>query len=1160
MIAFSQTSLSIQRRINGLSNDTLREKSQMRYTRLLRWGAIATPVTLVAMSSVALPAAAQAQTALAAGQPAAAQPPRTQPPLTAAQARALSMNVTDKVIVVFKNQFAGLADAPNDAAVRSAVVRSAQSGVLSQLSQTHALNVKSFSLVNAVAATVSPGEAKYLAANPVVSEVVPDRPIPIAGNSPVTIAHSAAAAGGIKPLPGACTSGKTVQLDPEAIENIHAATQSGTGDAAQALGYTGAGVKVAFIADGLNPDNPDFIRANGQHVFIDYEDFSGSGTDAPTDGGEAFLDSSSIAAQGRQVYNVAGYGAGLSTACRIRILGVAPGASLVGLNPFGSAAFGYDSVFLEAVNYAVTHDHVNVINESFGDNPFPDSASLDLTEMVNDAAVKAGVTVTVSSGDAGPTDTLGSPATDPHVISAGASTTYRAYAQSGVGGITEPGVKGWLDNNISGLSSGGFDQRGATVDVVAPGDLNWALCTADPAKFADCTNFAGQGASVELAGGTSEAAPLTAGVAALVIQAFREAHNGATPSPAVVKQIIVSTAENIDAPANQQGAGMIDAYQAVLAAASYHLSKPKGHAILESATQLNAVGQPGATEHFTETLTNDGAGAVKVGLSSRTLSAYTPVSAKPLSLTSANDYAAVVTFDVAKGQARLNASVALVGPVNLSLFSPSGDLAEYNVPQGVGNYGNAQVADPAPGKWTALIVASGTGAAVPAQFQASTATWQSFGTLSASSVTLAPGASSSVTLTVATPSQAGDEDGSIIARSSASSPAFAAVTSIPVTLRSLVPTPSPSTTFTGTLTGGNGRESSTGQTAYYQVELPSGLSALNASIDTGNAGNTMFAELVDPSGDAASAAANGLLATTTTGTTEVKPEVGSQLHVIDPSPGLWTLAIDFYNTVSGTAVAQPFTVNINDTPVGASTSALPDGSTLTAGTPVTAFVHVTNNGTTPEAYFVDARRNDQVKLDLAAQTTSTLTLPDLTGVVPEYLVPSHTTALKAAASSSAPLFFDVTYPYGDPDVISSTGKIATASYYSAAGVGAGDWTITPFLQGPFGAKAAKNVTASTSMTATTAGFDPTVSSPTGDLWLGSTRPATPFTPYVVNPGQSVSIPVTITPTGKTGSTVTGTLYIADSSFVSTDLSFDELAGYSTEGSDVAAFPYSYTIG
>jgi hypothetical protein len=1124
----------------------------MRYTRLLRWGAVATPVTLVAMSSIALPAAAQAQTAHVAAQPAA-----TQPPLTAAQANAWSTNVTDKVIVVFKNQFAGLTDAPSNAAARSAAVRSAQSGVLSQLTQTHALDVKSFSLINAVAATVSPGEAQYLSGNPAVSQVVPDLAIPVASDAPVSSARSAASADGVKPLPGACTSGKTVQLNPEAIENIHAATQSGKGQAAQALGYTGAGVRVAFIADGVDPDNPDFIRANGKHVFIDYQDFSGTGSDAPSNGAEAFLDSSSIAAQGREVYNVAGYGNGLSTPCRIRILGVAPGASLVGLNVFGSANVAYNSVFLEAIDYAVSHDHVNVINESFGDNPFPDTASLDLVRMADDAAVKAGVTVTVSSGDTGPTNTIGSPATDPNVISAGATTTYRAYAQTGIGGITAPGVKGWIDNNISGLSSGGFDQDGSTVDVVAPGDLNWALCTPDPAKFSACTNFDDQPASVELQGGTSEAAPLTAGVAALVIQAYRKAHKGATPSPAVVKQIIVSTAQNINAPADQQGAGLIDAYQAVLAAASYHESKPTGHAILASPTQLNAVGQPGTTERLAETLTNDGAGRVTVALSSRTLSAYQPVSTRSLSLTSASGYTTAVTFNVAKGQARLNASVALVGVVNLSLIAPDGDLAEYNLPQGVGNYGNAQVADPAPGKWTALISSGGTGAPLPAQFQASTATWQSFGTLSARSVTLAPGASSSVTLTVATPSQAGDEDGSIMLHNSADVPGFATETSIPVTLRSLVP--SLSTTFTGTLTGGNGRATSTGQTAYYQVEVPAGTNALNVSVDTGNASNTLLAELVDPSGSTASAASNGLLATTATGTTKVHPEVGAQLHVIRPRAGLWTLVIDFYNTVSGTAVAQPFTVTINDTPVTASSQGLPDGGKLTAGTPVTALVTVTNNGTTPEAYFVDARLNDQVKLDLAAQTTATLTLPNVTGVVPEFLVPSHTTALKTTVSSSAPLYFDFSYPFGDPDLISTTGKTATGTY-SAPDISATDWTVTPFLVGPIGTKAAKNVTATVSMTATTAGFDPSVSSPTGDLWLGSANPVTPFTPYVVNPGQSVSIPVTITPAGKSGSKVTGTLYIADSSFTSGAVTYNTYPGTFPTGSDVAAFPYSYTIG
>jgi hypothetical protein len=1125
----------------------------MKRRSLLRAAAISSPILLLTLALSA------ATTQARAGHPA----PSSGVALSPGQAATLSRDVTDKVIVVFKNQVASLPDTPANSASRAAEVGGLQQGVLSELTATHALDVRSISVVNAVAATVSSGTARLLAANPAVAEVIPDLPIPVA-TAPVTATSlGKAATTGITPLPGACAPKGKVQLDPEAIEAIHAATASGAGPSAQALGYTGAGVKVAFIADGLDTDNPDFVRANGKHVFVDYQDFSGTGTDAPTDGAEAFLDASSIAAQGRETYNVASYGAGLTTPCLIRILGVAPGASLVGLNVFGSANLAYNSVFLEAINYAVTVDHVNVINESFGDNPFPDEASLDLIRLANDAAVTAGVTVDVSAGDSGPTNTIGSPATDPAVISAGATTTYRAYAQTGLGLITAPGVKGWLDNNISALSSGGFDQTGATVDVVAPGDLNWALCTADPAKYAACTNFAGQPASVELQGGTSEAAPLTSGVAALVIQAYREAHHGATPSPAVVKQIIVSTAQNINAPADQQGAGLIDAYQAVLAARSYHggTAKPAGQAILDSPTQLNAVGQAGTTELFTEKLTNDGAASATVGLTSRILSSYTPVSATSLSLTSTGGYLAAVTFTVPKGQARLSASVALVGVVNLSLISPSGDLAEYNLPQGIGNYGNAQVADPAAGTWTALISTQGTGPAVPATFQASTATWKSFGSLSASSLTLAPGASGTVTLTVPTPAQPGDESGSVLLHSSAASPAFATVTSIPVTLRSLLPAPDPSTTVTGTLTGGNGRATSTGQTAYYQVMIPSGLPALNVSVATGNPSNTLFAELVDPSGAVASAAANGLLVTTPTGSPQITPEAGAQLHVLRPAAGLWTLVVDFYNTVSGTAVSQPFTITVDDTPAGVGASGLPDsaGTVLAAGKPVSVPVWIHNGGTTAEAYFIDPRLSEQATVQLAPQTTPTLSLPNLAGVLPAFLVPSHTTAIESTVTSPAALFFDVSYPFGDPDLISSSGKTATESF-SAPDVPAGEWTVTPFLVGPVGKKPAKSVTATATMTATTAAFDPAVSAPTGDLWQGSTDATAGFTPYVVNPGQTVTIPVTITPKGTAGTTVSGTIYVADSSFIPGEVTIYSTPGSVPEGSDVAALPYSYTIG
>jgi subtilisin family serine protease len=1114
--------------------------------------AIGSPV-LLALGTMAV--AATAATAAQAQAQAQARPSRP---------AALSSDVTDKVIVVLKNQVTGLPDTSANAATRSDAVESLQRGVLSELAAVHARNVTSITLVNAVAATVSPGAATLLAANPAVAEVIPDELIHEV--TPPTVKAQAAA--GFKALPGACAAKGKVQLNPEAIETIHAA---GSTPSAQGLGYTGAGVKVAYVADGIDVDNPDFIRANGQHVFVDYKDFAGTGTGEQTGGGEAFLDSSSIAAQGRKVYNVAGYGAGLTGTCDIRILGVAPGVSMVGLNVFSPSGDAYNSSVAEAINYAVTKDHVNVINESLGGNSFPDVTSLDLIKLVDQAAVKAGVTVTVSSGDSGVTNTIASPASDPAVISAGASTTFRGYAQTGAAGITAPGVKGWLDNNISAISSSGFDETGGTVDVVAPGDQNWALCTPNTVVYTDCANEAGNPTAFQLTGGTSEAAPLTAGVAALVIQAYREAHGGATPTPAVVKQIIVSTAENIDAPADQQGAGLIDAYQAVLAARSYHVAKRSGQAILASPTQLNAVAQPGTSESFTDTLANDGAKTVTVGLSTRTLSPYAAVAARPLTLTQAGNYATTVKFTVPTGQARLSASVTsaapapsaesnpLAGLLNITLISPGGEFAAYNLPQGIGNYGNAQVADPQAGTWTALIstIGTGTGAPVAAEFGASTATWQPFGALSARSLTLAPGASGAVTLTVATPAQAGDESGSIIARSSAASPAFAAVTSIPVTLRSLIPAPDPTTTVTGTLTGGNGRSPLTGQTAYYQVQLPAGTKALNVSAAIANAGNTLLAELVDPSGDVVSSATNALAETTLSGTLGSDPEPAAQLHALNPAAGTWTVIVDFYNTVSGTAVTQPFTVTVNDTPVTAAASALPDSAatTLTAGEPVTAMVTVTDGGPTPEAYFVDARLSRQAVISLATQTPR-LTLPNNMGVEPSFLVPSHTTALHAAASSPDPVYFDFSWAFGDPDIGSTTGKTATGTY-TAAEVPDGGWGITPALVGPF-VNEPDNVVGSVSMTATTAAFDPAVTAPTGDLWLGSTNTAATFAPYVVQPGQSVTIPVTITPKGTAGTVVSGTLYVADSSV----FSYTALGGSGGAplGSDVAAFPYSYTIG
>ena len=825
--------------------------------------------------------------------------------LSGPAARAQSQAATQRVIVVLKNQEASLpATRPLVASRRTAIARD-QAAVRSKLTASGARNVHTYTLIDALSAIMSPGTESQLKSDPNVSEVIPDQIIHL-GSDQAT--DSGTGAGTSAPASSVCARSGKVQLNPQALETIHADSDVPGAQTARSLGFTGAGVTVGFIADGLNINNPDFFRPNGKRVIIDYKNFSGDGTNVPTGGEEAFGDASSIAAQGNQVYNVAGFGPhAVKQTCNIRIEGVAPGASLVALSIFGRADAGLNSSFLQAIDYAVTVDHVNVLNESLGSNYYPDDeASLDLIKAANDAAVAAGTTVTVSSGDAGVRSTIGTPSTDPEVIGAGATTTYRIDLQDGYGGAQFPGIKGYLNNNISSLSSGGFEQDGRTVDIVAPGELNWALCSKNTRMYSDCTDYNGQGTSFLPFGGTSESSPLTAGVAALVIQAYEKTHGGTTPSPQVVKQIIVSTSDDIGSPAEQQGAGLIDAYKTVLAAESYGPATSTGDTLLKSAGQLNAVGQPGTPESLTDTITNKGSSKQTISLSTRTIGAGTTVKTATVTLSDATSPKTTdglgvpcnyqtVTFQVPAGQDRLDVSLAfqnaltdadptyLDARVRLTLVDPAGDLAAYSIPQGDGNYGNVQVTSPQPGTWTAYVwsrEAALGGTNGPVLFGAQVATYASFGQVSPTKLTLNPGQSAPVTLNVSTPATPGDAAGAIVL-SSDSGPSFGRQSTIPVTLRSLIPT-GPQT-FNQTLTGGNGRELVTGVTFYYQLNVPAGVPELNASVALANNPNNPFtAFLISPSGEALAQASNELPSSTAPGYTN---QLGAQLHVLAPAQG-----------------------------------------------------------------------------------------------------------------------------------------------------------------------------------------------------------------------------------------------------------------------------------
>ena len=1100
-----------------------------------------------------------------------------------AAATAQGQAATQRVIVVLKNQETRLPPTRSLIGARRKAIAQAQEPVTKQISSSGARVVHTYTVINALSATVSAGEVSQLKSNPAVNRVIPDQIIHLA---PTQLGGASASGTPASPPAGVCAPPGKVQLNPQALETIHANSDVPGAPTARSLGFTGAGVTVAFIADGLDINNPDFIRPDGSHVFVDYKDFSGEGTNVPTGGAEAFGDASSIAAQGRKVYNVANFGPhAVTSPCNIRVDGVAPGASLVGLDIFGAEDAGFNSSFLQAIDYAVAVDHVNVLNESLGNNFYPDDqASLDVIKQANDAAVAAGTTVTVSSGDAGVISTVGTPSTDPNVLSVGATTTYRINLQDGYGGAQFPGVKSYLNNDISSFSSGGVEQDGRTIDIAAPGELNWALCSTNTAMYAECTNYNGNATPVLPFGGTSESAPLTAGEAALVIEAYRHGHGGASPTPAMVKQIIASTANDVGSPADQQGSGLIDAYKAVLAAESYQTPtsapKPAGQTLLESATQLNAVDRPGAVQRLTDTITNSGSSKQTISLSTRTIGAHQTVKTATVALSDAKspkttDWLGVpsnyepVTFTVPAGQDRLNVSLAfqnaltnidagyLAARVRLTLMDPRGDLAAYSVPQGDGNYGNAQVTNPQPGTWTAYVwsrEAAFGGTNGPVLFGAQVARHVAFGAVSPRTLTLAPGQSAPITLTVTTPSTPGDAPDAIVLTSN-SGPSFGRQTTIPVTLRSLIQ--NGSQTFTQTLTGGNGRGLNTGQTFYYRLNLPAGHPELNASVALAdNPNNPFTAFLIGPSGEALAEASNELPSSTAPGYTN---QLGTQLHVLSPAAGTWTLIVAYVPQVSGTALSEPFTISTNDRAVPASAGGLPNSTNvkLTAGQGQTYNLRITNNGPTPEAYFVDARNPGSTPLSLVSLTGPDTTVPlTVTQNIPLYLFPTHTTAFTAVASTtgSTPIQFDSGAPAGDPDVASTVGTQVSASF-AANPIAQGLWNIAPTVVGPFGGTGAPSEPVDTTMDVATAPFDQAVSSPTSDLWQASTDASVlnAFSPVIVGPGQTGTIPVTITPTGSSGTQVTGMLYIDDTN----EFLFQNFS--QPNGNEVAAIPYSYTV-
>lgn len=1096
------------------------------------------------------------------------------------------------VIVMLRDQHKNLSFTRSANSPRAQADKKDQAPVISRAKSAGMHDVRGFTSVNAIAATATNAQISALTADPTVAAVYPDLPITKAptGHESVTPVKGAEQSSVASPI---CpTDPSKPLLEPEALQTTNTAFSNPATPQAQSLA-TGKGVKVAFLADGLDINNPDFIRADGSHVFVDYKDFSSEGPDAPSSAAEAFGDASSIAAQGLHSYDLADFvnpAHPLPAGCTITIRGIAPGASLVGLKVFGNSNTAPTSRFIQALDYAVNDANVDVINESFGGNPFPDLGN-DPISLADDAAVDAGVTVVASTGDAGTTGTIGSPASDAKVIGVAATTTFQSYAQTGASGF--PFSNGtWADGNISGLSSGGVTSHGRVPDLAAPGDLGWALCTPNVEIYEDCVDYKNAPSSIQNFGGTSQSSPFTAGAAALVIQAYENTHKGVRPAPALVKRLLTSTATDLGHPAYEQGAGQLNTLAAVKAALSWKDSngspKAQGTSLVVDKTQLVTDGQPGATTTSKLSITNVSGNTQRVNLSTRTLGPVTTTQSGTATLNTATAPAFVdqvgiprsyvaQKFKVGIGADRLDFKIAAAADpfaVRIILIDPQGTYQAYSIPQGTGNFGDIDVRYPAFGTWTAYIgLSQSSGFNGPIKWQATTSNFTSFGSVSPSSLAIAPGMTSTVTVTTKLPKNPGDVSASVQLKTP-----LGVTTTVPLTARTLIPTSASSNTFSGVLTGGNGRsgDGGYGQANSYYLDVPSGKKDLGISVSIADPGVTYFGVLTSPDGQVYSYQSNLYADANNQGVNDK----ALQIYRRNPQAGRWLLTLNFTNPQTGLEVAQPYTgkVTFNSVKVSAT---LPSGATLKAGKAVSVPVKVTNTGAAPLTYFADARLNtigDLPLVEIGGGETTPLPVPP--GVYPQWVVPTESKQLTVQAAATQPVNLDLFYSSGEPEVYSSAQGNGAIVHVQAPQVSPGLWAADIGQTGPFDGPAP---TGSVTSAAVAQGqlFDPAVTSSTGDFWqlfVGSgdaaalakikanakaglyvaqatgtsakagTSAAAATGPVILKPGQSTTITVTITPSAAKGSTVKGHLYV------------DTISQVTLGGDELIDLPYSYKVG
>jgi serine protease AprX len=298
---------------------------------------------------------------------------------------------------------------------------------------------------------------------------------------------------------------------------------------------TGDGVGVAVIDTGIDGALPDFSDADGASRVVASVVTNPDATTADDTYGHGTHVAGIIAGDGtRRAADDPAFG---------KYIGVAPGADLVSIKASDDAGGGTILDVIYGLQFVVDHRddyNIRVVNLSLSSTT-QESYETDPLDAAVEAAYFNGILVVAAAGNRGSAaDAVQyAPGNDPFVLS--------------VGAVDDQGTRSRYDDTPASWSSSGVTQDGfAKPELLAPGAHIVSTLAPGSAFAGLCPSCVVDGDYIRI-GGTSMAAPVVAGVAALIY----ERHPNWTPDQ--VKSTLIATGRDVRGRVDE-----VNAYGAVL--------------------------------------------------------------------------------------------------------------------------------------------------------------------------------------------------------------------------------------------------------------------------------------------------------------------------------------------------------------------------------------------------------------------------------------------------------------------------------------------------------------------------------------------------------------------------------------------------------------------